>query len=333
MELIVGRNVNDLYARGIERIRVLGRDQPSRAGDVIAAQMPVTSVYVHPEERVLLDPKRRANPFFHLMEALWMLNGNNDATFLDWYVHDFSSRFAEGGIQWGAYGFRWREHFAMDQLDVVVDALSADPYDRRVVISMWDPESDLGRSVKDVPCNTHVYPRIVNGKLDLTVCCRSNDIIWGAYGANAVHFSVLQEYLAGRIGVPMGILYQISNNWHAYTNVLDKFAPVGYTALSDGYQMGLVASTPIGTRWDVWDDDLDKFMDFHNKLVATEDHRDLPLHKFQNAWFRQVAVPMAHTWWLHKKKKHDLARLEAAEVKASDWRMAAMMWLEGVKES
>jgi thymidylate synthase len=54
--------------------------------------------------------------------------------------------------------------------------------------------------------------------LDLTVLCRSNDVVWGAYGANAVHFSVLQEYLAGRIGVDVGVMYQFSNNYHGYVD-------------------------------------------------------------------------------------------------------------------
>ena len=46
--------------------------------------------------------------------------------------------------------------------------------------------------------------KIKNGRLQMTVHCRSNDIIWGTYGANAVHFSILQEYVAARIGVDLG---------------------------------------------------------------------------------------------------------------------------------
>ena len=37
---------------------------------------------------------------------------------------------------------------------------------------------------KDVPCNTHAYFAInAEGSLDLTVCNRSNDLVWGCLGA------------------------------------------------------------------------------------------------------------------------------------------------------
>ena len=63
---------------------------------------------------------------------------------------------------------------------------------------MWDAKQDLSHrnESKDLPCNTHVYFSIREGFLDMTVCNRSNDLIWGCCGANAVHMSFLQEYVA-----------------------------------------------------------------------------------------------------------------------------------------
>lgn len=334
---IENENLEENYVGAIHEIRRVGVLSPSRAGEVLVAPYPVIAVYRNPMERVLLDPQRRANPFFHLMEALWMLYGTRDARWLDTYVGDFSKRFAESnGLQHGAYGARWRGWFDIDQLNYTVNALSDNMNDRRVVIAMWDVSSDLGyTNKKDLPCNTHIYPRIVNGKLDLTVCCRSNDIIWGAYGANAVHFSVLQEYLAGRIGVGIGRLYQLSNNWHAYTDVLDKVAPPQYYPLCDHYSSGQVAALPMGNQWNRWDQDLFTFMKWHNELWSGESHPG-SLHIFLNKWFQDVAVPMVLTWWAHKQKSNKInPLLEAAEIKASDWRAAAIMWLKtaNVKEA
>jgi hypothetical protein len=51
------------------------KPQGSRAGDVLVAPHPVMSVTSIPTERVLFDPARDANPFFHLFESLWMLAG------------------------------------------------------------------------------------------------------------------------------------------------------------------------------------------------------------------------------------------------------------------
>jgi thymidylate synthase len=75
---------------------------------------------------------------------------------------------------------------------------------------------------KDVPCNTNAFFRVTNGKLDMMVNCRSNDIFWGAYGANAVHFSFLQEYVASSIGVEVGRYWQNSFNFHAYVDRFPK---------------------------------------------------------------------------------------------------------------
>jgi thymidylate synthase len=216
MDVIRARNVNGAYRQGIALLRRKGELQQSRAGEVLVVPNPVTTIYQRPMERVLFDPGRDANPFFHLGEALWMLAGRNDATWLNRFVKDFSSRFAEeDGHQHGAYGFRWRVHFEMegggppsgwfcgpDQLETIIELLKRDPTDRRIVLTMWDPVADLAANKKDIPCNTHAYLRVrqqvdpqsvgLMPVLDITVCCRSNDAIWGAYGANAVHFSVLQ---------------------------------------------------------------------------------------------------------------------------------------------
>jgi hypothetical protein len=48
------------------------------ATKVLVSQTPVVTCYSAPTQRVLFSPMRDANPFFHLMEALWMLAGRDD---------------------------------------------------------------------------------------------------------------------------------------------------------------------------------------------------------------------------------------------------------------
>ena len=115
---------------------------------------------------------------------------------------------------------------------------------------MWDAWEDLDRKGKDVPCNMiATVQRDSEGALDLTVFCRSNDIIWGCYGANAVHFSFLLEYLARRIGCPVGTYHQVSVNWHAYVDTLEKLRnlprPSYTTRRLSPYEAGEVLSTPF----------------------------------------------------------------------------------------
>ena len=318
--VIVGEDVNETFEEAAQKIREWGVREESRNGPVLVAPFPVMTTTYEPTQRVHTNKSRDANPFFHLMECLWMLSGSNDATWLDRFVKNFSSRYGEhGGIMHGAYGHRWREHFGQDQLAEAISMLRADPTTRRVVIAMWDPRSDLGndQSIRDFPCNTHMYPRVHNGRLDLTVCCRSNDIVWGAYGANAVHFSFVQEYMALSLGLEVGTLYQLSNTWHGYLETLDKMEDASNDYL---YIDEKIEAMPIGDPafMSMWLADLALFM-----------YEPLGFHDFKNSWFAEVAQPvyLAHTYW-RDGDRDEAIEYAAANIKASDWRYACLQWMK-----
>lgn len=217
--LIHTRNVNTALRAGLHWLALAGQPAASRNGPVLVAPGPVITAYAAPQERVLFSALRDANPFFHLYECLWMLAGRNDAASVARYAKTMAS-FADDGTLAGSYGYRWRRHFGFDQLQAIVEMLRKDPSTRRAVLSMFDPVTDLqhGAGSKDIPCNTAVYFDGTRGVLDMTVVNRSNDIVWGAYGANAVHMSFLQEVIACAAGLPLGTYYQFSNNFHSYTD-------------------------------------------------------------------------------------------------------------------
>lgn len=332
MRVINARNVNDAYAAGCQLVRECGVPSSSRDGDVRVVPFPVVTEYVFPRERVLVDEHRKANPFFHLMEALWMLAGRRDARWLDQFVKGFSSRFAESdGNQHGAYGYRWRHHFDLDggghpglpdQLDTVVRLLRTNPKDRRVVITMWDPVADLGSLVRDVPCNTHIYPRVRDiaaggpSVLDITVCCRSNDIFMGAYGANAVHFSILQEYLAARIGVEVGTYYQFSNNFHAYQRDLDRFQqPSVFMARENHFY---TQHRPMRL--------VDNPATFDDELIALLAGHSVDVH---NHFLALVAMPMCMANFSRRHGDRDEAlRILAGAPQDVDWIQAGRLFIE-----
>lgn len=345
------RNVNEAYVRGLSHLQRHGERAQSRGGEVLVSPSPVVTIYQRPLERVLFDAQRDANPFFHLFESLWMLAGRCDAAPLNRYVSNFGERFAEpGGYEiHGAYGHRWRHVFGFDQLSAVVARLRKDPGDRQCVIAMWDATTtyagsepdDLLGDWRDRPCNTHIYLRVRNALcritgdagspdeegmapfLDLTVCCRSNDAVWGAHGANAVHFSILQEYLAGRIGVGVGRMYQFSNNYHVYTSLLEKIGSGSSEGLVGGPYYSGMEALPMGEDWATWDSDLAAFMAWHD--IEDEVRRLMHIPVFTNQWFALVAVPMvvAHTY----RKHPDSAGSWCRKIAAPDWQRAAAEWL------
>ena len=218
------RNVSEALFVVKQSLEENGVAVSTRGGDVLEFPGPVTTTYTHPRERVLFYPQRDANPFFHFMESLWMLAGRNDVQF----VNTFNGRmnqYSDDGITYhGAYGYRWRKWFGYDQFDRVIERLLSFPNDRRTVLTMWDPVKDLveTNNGKDYPCNTQIFFSERKDLLNMTVVNRSNDLIWGAYGANAVHMSMLQEYFAGRLELGVGTYTQFSNNLHAYVDILDR---------------------------------------------------------------------------------------------------------------
>lgn len=219
----------------------------------------------------------------------------------------------------------------LDQLAEVIRLLRANPTDRRIVLSMWDPTTDLAMDGLDFPCNTQVYFRVrdqfrpsvareegTDRVLDMTITCRSNDMYWGGYGANAVHFSVLQEFVAAMVGVRIGEMHQLSNNAHLYRATMpdvDQMLPyVGY-AEARVPLFGDLASADIDTVFSdldtLWDDDPDGEVEL---LPATT---------------IQLVTWMRRAWWSWKNKDSLREFVECCNmIPHGDWRRACIEWGE-----
>lgn len=364
MKVIKVRNVNEALPVGLRYLCDYSQREDSRAGPVLVSPVPVTTVYERPMERVLINGVRDANPFFHLMEAMWMLAGRGDAAFLNNFIRDFGERFAEpDGMIHGAYGARWRSHFyrvmdnqppgarpgyTIDQLGAIVRELRTNPLSRQVVLQMWDAEVDLGvQGLKDRPCNTQVYFRVRRHPevepslrvLDMTVTCRSNDIIWGAYGANAVHFAFLQEYVAQMVGVEVGTYYQVSNNYHAYTSELDRLCgklnlpPNSYYELSQHLDSSgreprstvTLVSDPL-----TFDRELLYLLQLYEVLdcgppIASA---HTAVSQLNNKFLSETVWPMMMLHRYYRDQEPELIHRWGDLIKAEDWRWAAQDWVK-----
>ena len=311
MREIKRRNVNDLYVEGLWWLKTAGKLEQSRNGEVLVAPEPVLIGYRNPTERVLFDDLRDCNPFFHLYEAVWMLAGCNEVKL----VAEFNKQmyeYADGPFIHGAYGHRWRHGFKFDQLHAVVKMLKTNPETRQAVLQMWDADSDLWGTWKDRPCNTHAYFRIRDNKLETTVCSRSGDLLWGVFGANAVHFSILHEFIANAIGREVGTLYHFINNFHIYTgapryNEIMKFPNL------DQNPYPWDTPFPQLTTSRLWQLFLDEC-----SIVATHNPGR---NKVEHPWLRDLAVPMIDLW-----RTRDRAHL--ARMPECDWKVAFIRWLD-----
>jgi thymidylate synthase len=339
------RNVCQALPASLQHLDTYGEKNESRAGPVLVVPWPVMTATSQPRERVLFSSVRDANPFFHLVEAIWMLAGRNDAATLNCYVRDFGERFAEpDGRIHDAYGRRWRKSFGYDQLDLVVRRLIENPADRQAVIQMWDPspvgDDDLRGDGRGRPCNTSIYLRVRAERgqyehdqvLDLTVCCRSNDMVWGAHGANAVHFSILQEYLAARIDVGIGVLYQLSNNAHVYIAELDRlnkkfresFQKDRLLSLlyDDRYSAGEAVTLAMFIDPGKIDQDVQEFMRWHD----TNGWEAYP--NYYNSWFELTLGRAVTAHRVYRRGDLESAIEVAEKIEAPDWRIACVEWLQ-----
>lgn len=310
-------NVNDMYSRLLWKVKKDGIVMDSRNGKVKTLRKPMYTRIRHPRERVLFAPNRRPNPFFHLMEALWMLSGRRDVGFVTQFNSQMYTYSDDGEVFNGAYGWRWRNHFGYDQMIRAIEMLKINPLDRRVVISMWDPTEDLGSDSLDIPCNQQCIFRIVEGQLDMLTTNRSNDLIWGLAGANAVHLTVLQEFVASAVGVPLGMWSHVSNNLHLYEHHWslspDDINPNDY--LQYPRTMPLVKDSSVF---------LEELCLFLNS--------DPGYNEYTEPFINDVADPMYDAWKTYKEgdKKGALEIVDC--IASEDWRIACRQWLNTTKE-
>lgn len=359
---IYGNSVTELFCKLVGQFKY-GKNierEDSRNGKVFVVNEPVTVKFLNPTNRVLINDTRDANPFFHLYEALWMLAGRNDVAPLSYYnskIKDFSD---DGKTFNGAYGYRWRQAqtnqqdpsgqwgrldewpdtLKIDQLDIIVDHFKCMPESRRAVLSMWNVEDDLlkigsdldfmqGKQSRDVACNLDVMFQIRNRELNMTVTNRSNDAIWGLMGANCVHFSILQEYMAARIGVKVGTYYHFSNNVHTYewnwkpNEWLEDRAMNGFcqSSMFTNYEAYPLVFVP--TQFQA---ELSKFVEYNSDGEYLNDTIE-----WREPFFDNVAQPMMDLFHAYKAKDYVLCKDMISRddfIRDALWRKAGYMWIE-----
>jgi len=325
MKVLNVRNPQEGLPRALQLLEQEGIRRESRNGPVLYLG-PVTVHYEKPLERVVFWPERDCNPFFHLYESLWLLEGRNDVAPLARYVKKNLDYSDDGVTLHGAYGHRWRHSPASngDQLVAIARQLRENPDDRRCVLQMWDAERDLGRLGKDLPCNTiATFQRGIEGKLNLTVFNRSNDLVYGMLGANCVQFATLLEYMALWIGCSAGYYEQVTVNLHGYLETLkgtEKIRPDRVNFVDNPYIDKRVHVVPMPSNHiDAFIKDL--LDDADTGFIRRECQHE------RGSWVMMVYLVLkAHH--LHKQKKTSEAiKLLSTGDQKADWIVAATQWL------
>lgn len=213
--MVVYNNATGALMDMLDAVMSTGDTLPSRNGEV----KEITSVHMvieEPQKRCIMVPKRHDNIFHKIAESMWVMAGRNDVEWLSHYLPR-AVDYSDDGKTWrAAYGYRLRKHFEFDQLELCLDLLKEDPFTRRAVMVIFDPDVDFYPS-KDIPCNNWIQWLIREDdfgerKLQMHVMQRSSDILWGFSGINTFEWSIMHMMMAKWLGVTVGTLtYSITS--------------------------------------------------------------------------------------------------------------------------
>jgi dihydrofolate reductase/thymidylate synthase len=177
-------------------------------------------------------------------ELLWFISGSTDARVLarsGVHIWDGNTsrefldsrgltHYKEGDIGAG-YGYQWR-HFGaeykgmdadytgqgVDQLADLIKTIKANPTDRRMILSAWNP-ADLGKMVLP-PCHMFAQFYVNDGELSCLMHQRSCDMGLGV-PFNIASYALLTHMIAQVCGLRAGEFIHSMGDCHVYLNHID----------------------------------------------------------------------------------------------------------------
>lgn len=158
-------------------------------------------------QNILTLPSRKVNYAFAVAEWLWMMFGRDDVKFVSAFNKKIADYSDDGVTFFGAYGPRIAE-----QLEYVCGALKGDHDTRQAIMTTWRPNPS---KTKDVPCTLIFHFMIREGRLNLIVTMRSNDV-WLGTPYDTFNFTQIQNFVAGLLGLPRGSYILTADSFHIY---------------------------------------------------------------------------------------------------------------------
>lgn len=359
-------NPNQIYKKVVKQIIEKG-NKVSPRGQLTYEIQPAIHEITNPHKKLCTVPGRKANPFFNMAENMWILAGHGNA---DW-ISSFNNKLNEfqgdeGKTDYNApYGRRIRfanrhrdpsvqitpytqvDVRSIPQVDQILHcyhSLKNDKDSRQAVISLWNPVFDnFHNKTKDRPCNTTIYFKIRNDKLNMTVSNRSNDVHLGLYGVNFVQFSTLQEFLAASLGIECGQYIHISDSLHIYENSQHTKNILEATYNFNIYDYVNPSYVPRGTVEDIFkipDMVISNSQDFRKKLIAdlSMEYVNIPYYSGEESIIKysNACSLYLYAYDAFKIGNYELAIMLLIEVSATfkmdDWVIAGFEFMMRKKE-
>jgi thymidylate synthase len=203
---IIADNLSDLYRLALSRVLTSGdhvrpRDMQTRELRSVTLQL------TNPLANLVVSPARKANYAFGIAEFMWIMSGQNDVETIAKFNKQMGNFSDDGTYMKGAYGPK-----VVEQLPYIEETLRKDPNSRQAVLTIW---RERPGPTKDVPCTSLFQFFVRNGALELTTFMRSNDL-WLGFPYDVYDFTMIQNYLAHRLGVRLGTYTHCVGSLHVY---------------------------------------------------------------------------------------------------------------------
>ncbi|SDF91546.1 Thymidylate synthase [Fontibacillus panacisegetis] len=312
MHSIRAKNITDAFYKTLECMKISGKEMETWKGKVIELS-PVLIEVERPKERCLVIPNRYNNIVATIAETIWVIGGRDDLKYLLKYLpraHEFS----DDGSTWrGAYGKRLTNWYGVNQVEEIVNLLKRIPYTGRAVMTLFDPLIDYDNQTKDIPCNNWIQFLLRDGKLNMHVALRANDLIWGFSGINMFEWTVLQEMIAGWLNVEVGKYYHFVGSMNIFEHHFERMDKMLENRIkSDIYHnYPNLNQTKVDIKEDSFQYQIKKFFEVEEGFSNADENSIESILKqvneLQSSFLRQCLKLML-TFLLFKKNEHALAK-------------------------
>lgn len=222
---MITTNYDEIYMHGLDKIL--------EANNLEFNQRKNTSTYRYFDLNLRLNNLdylpllniRKMFPKTIAAELAWTLLGTQSTEFIKKYSGIWNKFEDSDGIVGGAYGYRWKQHFGVDQINNLITDLKKDKACRHGVVITWDPGIDTvnnPKKFKNSPCPYTFVVNIIDNKLNLHVTQRSCDMLVGVPYDIAM-YGLLKQSLASSLKVGDGDLSFSLIDAHIYEELKPTF--------------------------------------------------------------------------------------------------------------
>ena len=267
---IEAENANSSWVQIMSYLRLYGKECSPR-GQNIKEILGFSICINNPLDRIIYSPSRKMSMSYAVGEFIYYITGNNTLNFIQYYSKQFKNFTDDGKTINSAYGYRifgYSNLFKFNQWEYVKKQLKTDPDTRRAIIHLHMPNN---KKTNDELCTLTLQFMIREGKLNLLVNMRSNDIIWG-YTYDVFNFTLLQELMANELNIPVGKYYHNAASMHIYERDWNKLEYINDIKLEkiDFNLNGITLNNDKLKKLICWEEKLRTENDINNFIINVD---------------------------------------------------------------